>query len=142
MSGFADRFCSTNKGPVAPHEEIGHGPLTATHRQVSATTDCGHPVAAEVGCSSNYPQCGNIGQHGRFTFNAIAGTSYFIRVANDSGGVGDYQLVLCEGTRRTPRPFHRRSAKVHQGQDGLGRTIPVELDPSPVRLQPFDAPTR
>jgi hypothetical protein len=66
--------------------------------QVSVTTDCGNPIPAEVECSSNYPQCGIFGQHGRFTFSATAGTSYFIRVANDSAGVGDYQLVLCEGS--------------------------------------------
>jgi hypothetical protein len=74
------------------------GSGTGFDAQVSVTTDCANQVAAEVECSSNYPQCGNVGQHGRFTFNATAGTSYFIRVASDTNAIGDYELVLCEGT--------------------------------------------
>ena len=75
------------------------GSGTSFDAQVSVTTDCGDPVDTEVSCSSGAPLCGNIGQHGRLTFTATAGTSYFIRVAHDQGGgFGDFELVLCEGT--------------------------------------------
>lgn len=87
-------FVPTRTGPVTV-SLCGTG--TSFDSEVSVHTSCTNPQNNEVACSSSYPGCGKFGAQGRLTFNGTVGVRYLIRVTNDSGGPGDYELLVCEG---------------------------------------------
>ncbi|HKY31714.1 MAG TPA: hypothetical protein VJV23_04195 [Candidatus Polarisedimenticolia bacterium] len=83
---------------------------TSMDTQVSVTTSCGTPAASEVMCSDDELNCGIFGQHARMTFQAQPGVAYFIRLTSMNGGVGDYELFVCEGTNGECSPPRIRRA--------------------------------
>jgi len=87
------KYVSQNGGPVTL-SLCGTG--TSFDSQVSVHTSCGSPQLTEVGCSESRLNCGLNGSQGRMTFQATAGQTFFIRVTNDSGGPGDFELLMCE----------------------------------------------
>ncbi len=122
----------TNSFPDAwyRYDAIASGPVTLSFcgsgtsldTSVSVHDSCAAQPQPELTCSNGYPACGQFDQHARLTFQAVAGESYFIRVTGESG-VGDYTMLLCEGTNSECDPPRRIKVKPGPGTPGDGGTV-------------------